>query len=894
MPPVYYTSRGEPIRLGPKLGGGGEGAVYELEGALALAAKIYHEPPSAERAAKLLALSRLGTERLLKLTAWPVDVLSPEAGGPVVGFLMPRIGQAEEVHALHSPKSRLQKFPDASWAFLIYVAANIARAVAAVHEHGYVVGDLNPKNILVTPRATVTLLDCDSFQVEADGRIYRCEGGFPEYTPPELQGLPFREVDRTQAHDCFGLAVVVFQLLFLGRHPFSGRFLGAGEMPLERAIKEARFAYGDGAESRQMQPPPGTLPFAALPATIAELFSRAFLSTNRPEPREWVEPLESLAKSLRRCELHNGHHFSALLAACPWCEIELRAGVRLFNFALPGGQSRASFRLNDIWKEIEAVPPPEAVALATRSEMLAAVTPSEEAAARALQRRERFILSLVFAVLAGFAVAYKTDAPLSLLLVIAASFAAARIARRPVSSGDDLLKRLQQTTQDAKTTVRSLEQKWEKEAGQERFTSRREALQAQKETYEELAALRERKLKQLESAAREKQLREHLGAFRLADAEVRGVGKSTKKTLRTHGITTADELMGPRLLSIPGVGESRTAALLEWRRELEGRFVYDASRGVTPRARLAVEKEMDELRAKLEHELRSGAFYLRRIRQEIETSRPKLAPALTDARRALAQAEKDWDVAGKRNSWSPAFLLLVATFCIASVGEWVNESKISSKLREADRPIEAGTSNDQNQTSYALYQWGSTLMRQGNFTLAAEELKRAIALDPQQVGAYYELGYALFRLGKYEESIAVSQKALTFYPAFQPSYNLGLAHSAKEEWAQAAEAFEKAIASRDSANVWIPQYTEVCYRLGIARVKRGMADGVKRSLEQQIKTQKGAATVWQRVELGTLYLLTGETAMARKQARLLARENKTASDELLGLIDRRTSNPPSR
>jgi DNA-binding helix-hairpin-helix protein with protein kinase domain/Tfp pilus assembly protein PilF len=889
MPPVYYTSRGEPIRLGPKLGGGGEGAVYELEGAGALAAKIYHEPPSADRAAKLLALSRLGTERLLKLTAWPVDVLLREAGGPVAGFLMPRIGQAEEVHALHSPKSRLQKFPDASWAFLIYVAANVARAVAAVHEHGYVVGDLNPKNILVTPRATVTLLDCDSFQVETDGKLYRCEGGFPEYTPPELQGLAFREVDRTQTHDCFGLAVVVFQLLFLGRHPFSGRFLGAGEMPLERAIKESRFAYGDGAESRQMQPPPGTLPFAALPATVAELFSRAFLSANRPEPREWVEPLESLAKSLRRCDLHSGHHFSALLAACPWCEIELRAGVRLFNFALPGGQSRVSFRLNDIWKEIEAVPPPTEVALATRSEMLAAATPSEEAAASALQRRERFILSMIFAVLAGFAIAYATDAPLSLLLTIAACFAAARITRPPVVPGDEMLRTLQETTQNAKRAVKNLESRWEKEAGQERFTSRREALQAQKETYEELAALRERKLRQLESAAREQQLREHLSAFRLDDAEVRGIGKSTKKTLRSHGITTADELSGPRLQSIPNVGESRAAALLEWRRELEGQFVYDASRGVTARARLAVEKE---------RELSSGAFYLRRIRQEIEAARPKLAPALTDARRALAQAEKDWDVAGKRNSRAPAVLLLIATFCIVSVGEWVSDLQghyaEGRKLRAADREIQSGTSSGQNQSSYDLTNQGNALMKEGNFELAAQKLREAVALDPERVGVYYELGYALYRAGKYEESIAASHKALTFFPAFQPSYNLGLAYSARGEWAQAAEAFENAIKAHGSINVWMPQHTEIYYLLGITRVKRGTADGRRILLERQIKTQKGAATVWRRFELGTLYLLTGEMTNARQQARILARENKSASDALLSLINQHVNNPPSR
>ena len=144
---------------------------------------------------------------------------------------MQRIGQAEEVHALHSPKSRLQKFPEASWAFLIYAATNIARAIAVMHEHGFVVGDVNPKNILVTRKATITLLDCDSFQITADGKTYRCEGGFPEYTPPELQGVAFRDVERNEQHDCFGLAVVIFQLLFLGRHPFSGRFLGEGEMP---------------------------------------------------------------------------------------------------------------------------------------------------------------------------------------------------------------------------------------------------------------------------------------------------------------------------------------------------------------------------------------------------------------------------------------------------------------------------------------------------------------------------------------------------------------------------------------------------------------------------------------------------------------------------------------
>src|SRR5262249_33907984 len=154
---------------------------------------------------------------------------------------------AEEIHTLHSPRSRLQKFPEASWSFLIYVAANIARVVAAIHDHGLVIGDLNPKNILVTKQATVYLLDCDSFQVRANGKTYRCEAGFPEYTPPDLDGLAFKEIDRNPKQDFCGLAVVIFQVLFIGRHPLSARFLGGGEMPLEPAIKELRVGYGHEA-----------------------------------------------------------------------------------------------------------------------------------------------------------------------------------------------------------------------------------------------------------------------------------------------------------------------------------------------------------------------------------------------------------------------------------------------------------------------------------------------------------------------------------------------------------------------------------------------------------------------------------------------------------------------
>src|SRR5262249_47292839 len=149
-----------------------------------------------------------------------------------------------------------------------------------------------------------------------------------------------------QEHDSFGLAVVIFQLLFMGRHPFSGRYLDVGEMPLERAIRELRFAYGADAEARKMRQPPGTLALESMPTELVDLFRRAFLSADRPRARQWVEPLEDLAKALKKCDLHSGHYYYRELRDCPWCGIESSARVRLFNFPLHGEDSRRGhFRL---------------------------------------------------------------------------------------------------------------------------------------------------------------------------------------------------------------------------------------------------------------------------------------------------------------------------------------------------------------------------------------------------------------------------------------------------------------------------------------------------------------------------------------------------------------------
>jgi DNA-binding helix-hairpin-helix protein with protein kinase domain len=87
---TFYASQSNIVRLGQRIGTGAEGEVYEIQDKSDLVVKVYHEPPPAEKAEKLVLLSRHGNERLFKLSAWPVSTLRDAPEGEVVGFVMKR------------------------------------------------------------------------------------------------------------------------------------------------------------------------------------------------------------------------------------------------------------------------------------------------------------------------------------------------------------------------------------------------------------------------------------------------------------------------------------------------------------------------------------------------------------------------------------------------------------------------------------------------------------------------------------------------------------------------------------------------------------------------------------------------------------------------------------
>jgi DNA-binding helix-hairpin-helix protein with protein kinase domain len=149
MARTLYTSRGNAVEIGRELGKGGEGSVFEVPALSSQVAKLYHKAPDAKKQAKLSFMASTADAQLLNYVAWPQETLHPSRGGPVLGFLMPKVSNKDPIHMVYSPAHRRQDYPKAAWDFLLYVARNIAASVETVHGHGHVIGDVNQNSFMV-------------------------------------------------------------------------------------------------------------------------------------------------------------------------------------------------------------------------------------------------------------------------------------------------------------------------------------------------------------------------------------------------------------------------------------------------------------------------------------------------------------------------------------------------------------------------------------------------------------------------------------------------------------------------------------------------------------------------------------------------------------------------
>ena len=340
----------ERTQLGQLIAKGGEGQIFTTSDP-SFVAKIYHQGKmTAEVEQKLKAMLVNPPNDSMRLQgrvsiAWAVELVT--VNGVVEGYVMPRLEKAtdedlknphlnlskcRELIDFYHPNTRRKKFPWFHYLYLIRTARNIAFAVDTLHSKGYTIGDVNESNILVALDTIVTFVDTDSFQVPDADKFYRCRVGKPEYTPPELQGVSFQDVDRTAVHDCFGLAVIIFQLLMQGQHPFAGKYQGQDEVPeIKDRIKAGHFLHG--RKIVPYSPVPMAPGFSVLPVGVQELFVQCFETgyqspSKRPTAQQWSQALDRAEQEMQVCLVNQHHVLAGHLSQCPWCDLSQKFGGR--------------------------------------------------------------------------------------------------------------------------------------------------------------------------------------------------------------------------------------------------------------------------------------------------------------------------------------------------------------------------------------------------------------------------------------------------------------------------------------------------------------------------------------------------------------------------------------
>lgn len=351
---IYYGRNHKIYDLGQRLGGGGEGEIYDIVGNPSLVAKIYfnskfnpvpgNSNPRRNLKEKIETMLEQPVQPYVNgvlTVAWPQDLLLNQQG-QFVGYVMPRVKSTHHIFAASRERERMQLYPHYTWKTSIAIAYNLSLAVKIIHQSNAVVGDMNPNNIMIDEHGHVTIIDTDSFNItnKKTGKVYKCSVGISEMLAPELQGKNLADPgsEFNEKTDDFSLAIHICTLLMNNCHPFGCTSFNISQSststnPVVYNISKGNCPYVTNAKGKASDDSPDV---KMLPKDIRDLFDRAFNYTSstsikpstiskRPSAREWQNALGKLLKSnMKTCKklYPEVHVYPASYHKCPWCAIK--------------------------------------------------------------------------------------------------------------------------------------------------------------------------------------------------------------------------------------------------------------------------------------------------------------------------------------------------------------------------------------------------------------------------------------------------------------------------------------------------------------------------------------------------------------------------------------------
>jgi serine/threonine protein kinase len=347
----------KPLLIGRKLGYGALGDVYALLGAgRGYAVKIYKGNPKRGLSSQAVAnaneskvdwLIRIGLPLAANVyggkdypqLAWPANKVYDEKGH-FCGFTMPEIdlSNAADLGEIMIERDRDAAHIPNHFHFRLHTARNLAFLFHRLHASGVCMIDLKPDNIkFYRDAGFVCLIDCDSF-ISSD-RSQPHEGAFftDLYMLPEAAANGVNAAEYREEQDRFALAVVIFQMLNEGIHPFDGLHVNpanaASGSDIQKQINAGLYPCG-------LVPHPD---FSPRPQSRHEwfddatrrFFDRAFTPGGvRPSAKEWADHLAGyvdvktakLFKCKKRPDKHV--HFDKGCFLCAWDDYKAKVRAK--------------------------------------------------------------------------------------------------------------------------------------------------------------------------------------------------------------------------------------------------------------------------------------------------------------------------------------------------------------------------------------------------------------------------------------------------------------------------------------------------------------------------------------------------------------------------------------
>jgi len=309
--------------VGRALGTGGEGTVYADATRPDFVLKIMHKPTATSDAKTQAMLAsppsaQVGTYQGVDLVqiAWPQERLTDD-GGNYVGFSMRFVDVSKTVGLgawINLRERRLNNLSQDD-RLRVHLAANLASVTEYVNQAGHALVDLKPLNVLAYRNdGYLCLVDCDGFRIQHAGAVFPASAYTPDFLAPEYQGGTVSASQLGEEQDRFALAVVIFQLLDNGIHPFAGN--DGLSFVLCTRIENQRTFLDPACGLR----PPSSSHYAFFADETIDLFLRAFTGPGdqRPSAAEWKQHLYRLAQQgMHMCGADPDHwHYGK---GCPWC-----------------------------------------------------------------------------------------------------------------------------------------------------------------------------------------------------------------------------------------------------------------------------------------------------------------------------------------------------------------------------------------------------------------------------------------------------------------------------------------------------------------------------------------------------------------------------------------------